>query len=116
MTNTQLTDLEYLKTTCGGSMDLVRNILQSFLDKTPEIISDMRKNFSEKNLESLKGNAHKAKSTFLIIGAQLTGKKLESIEHNALAGEENAIEGLMTDVEQESQLIYNELQSFMDNT
>lgn len=106
-----LTDLEYLKTTCGGSQDMVDQIVNMFLESTPDLISEMKTSLTEENWEVLKRNAHKAKSSFLMIGAKATGKKLERIEHGTDNPEDSDLNELIAEVETESHYIFDELKN-----
>ena len=106
-----LTDLNYLKTTCGGSQEMVDQIVSMFLESTPELISEMKTSLTEGNWEVLKRNAHKAKSSFLMIGAQVTGKKLEKIELGAEYPQQINLGDLVAEIENESDYIFNELKN-----
>jgi len=106
-----LTDLNYLKTTCGGSEEMVNQIVNMFLESTPELISDMKTSLDEENWEVLKRNAHKAKSSFLMIGAKITGKKLERIELGVETPKLANLSDLVSEVENESDYIFNELKN-----
>jgi HPt (histidine-containing phosphotransfer) domain-containing protein len=106
-----LTDLNYLKTTCGGSEEMVNQIVNMFLESTPELISEMKTSLAEENWEVLKRNAHKAKSSFLMIGAKITGKKLERIELGTENPTQTDLGDLVAEVENESDYIFKELKN-----
>ena len=106
-----LTDLNYLKTTCGGSEEMVNQIVNMFLESTPELISEMKTSLAEENWEVLKRNANKAKSSFLMIGAKITGKKLERIELGTENPTQTDLGDLVAEVENESDYIFKELKN-----
>jgi HPt (histidine-containing phosphotransfer) domain-containing protein len=105
----QLTNLSYLKATCGDSNDMMNSIITMFLDTTPPILADMHLNIASKNWELLKRNAHKAKSSFMMMGAKSTGEKLEEIELNSTEEESPNLIRLLTNIETECTVVFEEL-------
>jgi HPt (histidine-containing phosphotransfer) domain-containing protein len=110
------TNLEYLRTTCGGANDMMKQILDMFLQSSPASISQMKKCIGEANWPDLKREAHKAKSSFLMMGAKITGAKLQEMETNS--GENpDAISmiDLLDAIEKESAIIYTEIKTEIMN-
>lgn len=103
------TNLEYLKTTCAGSMEMVSQIIEMFLKSSPEAIVHMKQANGSNNWDELKREAHKAKSSFLMMGAKLTGDKLAQIELGSANPDIDKLNTLIHEVEEESSIIYNEL-------
>ncbi len=100
-----MVNLGYLKETCGGSQDMVDQIIRMFLDTTPGLIAEMKQNLHNDQRDDLKRNAHKAKSSFLILGAKITGEKLQQIEHGAGSSLHQELGQLLSEVEDESNAI-----------
>ncbi len=103
------TNLEYLKTTCAGSMEMVTQIIEMFLKSSPEGVVHMKDAFGSNNWDKLNRDAHKAKSSFLMMGAKLTGDKLAQIELGSANPDIDKLNRLISEVEEESSIIYNEL-------
>lgn len=104
-----LINLEYLNTTCGGSEEMVQTILDMFVSSTPEMMEDLKEQFESKNWDGLKRAAHKAKSSFLTIGARSTSDKLQRIESAALTPDAKGLVPLVDAVLRESDQIIQEL-------
>jgi len=113
---TKLVDYNFLKITCSGSQELIDQMISIFLATTPEIITAMKSNLNDENWDTLNLNAHKAKSSFLIIGAVLTASKLEKIELGTENPNQHNIKDLLSDIEHESNSIFDELQNRLLST
>jgi HPt (histidine-containing phosphotransfer) domain-containing protein len=84
------TDLSYLNQVSGGEPRFIKEMIKIFSEQVPEFISNMEKHLSDKNYLELGREAHKAKSSVIIVGMndlgtkmkelQLLTEKLESIE------------------------------------
>lgn len=108
-TQTSLVDLTYLKATCGGSEEMVQAILKMFLDTTPGLMQELHANAQASDWDQLTRNAHKAKSSFLTIGAKSTGEKLQRIETGGATNDTANLVELVDDVLAESELVLQEL-------
>lgn len=104
-----LINLDYLKATCCNSQDMVDQIIAMFIDSTPELIIGIRNSLKEGNSEIIKRNAHKAKSSFLMMGARKTAEKFEKIELSPDPLKDQTIPELLAEIEQESERVFNEL-------
>ena len=109
-TNT-LTNLDYLKATCCNSQDMVDQIVTMFLKSTPELIAGIKSSLKDGNLETVKRNAHKAKSSFLMMGARTIAEKFEKIELASEPFKFQIISILLSEIEQESARVFNELKN-----
>lgn len=105
----QLSNLEYLKTTCGGSMEMVQQITNMFIEGTPGSIENMKQLIGDSNWTDLKREAHKLKSSFLMMGATLTSSKLQEIESSAESLENGHLLNLIGEIDSESSIIYDEI-------
>lgn len=110
----KLSDLRYLEMTCDGSQVAVRQLLEMFLQTTPDLIKALQKSLLAGDWALLHRNAHKAKSSFMMIGALKTSDILLAIERSDIFEETTSVEALVQQVEQESEIIYDELRTEMD--
>ena len=108
---TQLSNLEYLKTTCGDSADMIKQIADMFIQTSPESIVKMKQLISASNWIDLRREAHKLKSSFLMMGASSTSGKLQEIESSAENLEDDYLLELMNQIENESSIIYDEIKT-----
>lgn len=105
----QLSNLNYLKATCDQSVEMINQIADLFLQSSPPSIHKMKQLISESNWNDLKREAHKLKSSFLMMGATLTSTKLQEIESNAEDKERARLSELVNQIEIECTTIYNEI-------
>ena len=111
MNNLQHTNLDYLQATCGDSVEMMRSIIKMFIDSTPETLLEMRENIVDKNWDLLKRNAHKTKSSFMMVGAKQIGDTLQVIELSSIAGNSNELGNLLSDIENKMDSIIDELKT-----
>ncbi len=111
MNNSKHTNLEYLETTCGGSTDMMHAIIKMFIDSTPPILAEMRNNLMSRNWDALKSNAHKVKSSFMMIGALALGNKLQEIELSSVNGDELQLNSMLVIIESSMEAVIGELKT-----
>lgn len=111
-----MTNLEYLEATCVGSPEMMKQILEMFLNSSPDSIGKMKQFIQESNWTDLKREAHKTKSSFLMMGAKQTGSKLQDVETLSGEGPDSAqLSGLVDQIEKESHLVYEEIKNAIMN-
>lgn len=108
MEKKKLTDLTYLSATCNGDAEMIGQIVSMFKSSTVEVLNNMVKNINDADSDTLKRNAHKAKSSFRMIGASDTAHKLEFIELNSTLQKEE-LAALIEDINIDVDAIYKEL-------
>ena len=86
-----ITDLSYLSGMSGGNPDIIKEMINIFIDQTQEYIIDMQKHLDEKNYLQLGKLAHKAKSSVAIMGMNDLAVELKTLA--LLTKEEKDIEG-----------------------
>jgi HPt (histidine-containing phosphotransfer) domain-containing protein len=74
------TDLSYLKEITGGESEIVKEMVEMFLQQIDEFKENMTKHLNEKNYVDLGKEAHKAKSSVLIVGMEELGKSLKKLQ------------------------------------
>jgi HPt (histidine-containing phosphotransfer) domain-containing protein len=73
-------DLSYLKTTTENDPTVIRELLLLFINQLPDLKKNILDAYENKNWKALKEAAHKAKSSFQIIGAYQQADELKQIE------------------------------------
>lgn len=74
------TDLTYLKEITGGESSIVKEMVEMFLAQVDEFKENLTKYLNEKNYVDLGKEAHKAKSSVLIVGMEDLGKNLKKLQ------------------------------------
>ncbi len=81
-------DMEYLYGMAGNNTDLIREMVEIFVQQIPEFNEIFEKLYSEQNWHELGMQAHKAKSSVAIMGMDDLAKMLKEFELLAKSGEE----------------------------
>ncbi len=97
-TNYKHIDLSYLESISDGNHEIVRELIEIFLDQIPEFTLGMTRCFETKDWKGLAALAHKAKSSVLSMGMNHLGEvELNNLEIlskqqllNSLDGEDSA--------------------------
>ena len=74
------TNLDYLRNITGGDRESIREIILLFIEQVPEFIGNMKKHLEEKNYTELGREAHKAKSSVMILGMEDLGHDLKALQ------------------------------------
>ena len=79
-------DLSYLRTISDGSEDIIKELIEIFIEQIPEFTEGIQEHFQKKEWIALAGLAHKAKSSVISMGMSELGevdlKNLELIAKN----------------------------------
>lgn len=77
-------DLTYLKTIADGNDDIIRELVQIFIDQLPEFTDGLQDGFKSNDWVSIAAIAHKAKSSVISMGMNELGEKdLKNLELTA---------------------------------
>ncbi len=104
-------DLNYLQITFDNSPEMIKMVIDLFINQTPGQINDLKREILELQTEQVKRIAHKLKSSFLTIGAKEVAQKLEFIEHNTDENNQLEIKALIEMIEEENNQIITQLQN-----
>lgn len=74
------TDLNYLKEITGGEPEIVKEMIEMFIEQVAEFKVNMDTYLSSKQYIELGKEAHKAKSSVLIVGMEDLGKNLKKLQ------------------------------------
>lgn len=74
------TDLSYLKEITGGESSIVQEMVEMFFAQIDEFKTNLNQYLEEKKWTELGKEAHKAKSSVLIVGMEDLGKNLKKLQ------------------------------------
>lgn len=74
------TDLSYLKEITGGESSIVREMVEMFFAQIDEFKQNLNQFLKEEKWTELGKEAHKAKSSVLIVGMEELGKNLKKLQ------------------------------------
>ena len=83
-----ITDLTYLSNTAGGNPEIIKEMIDIFIEQVKEYIRDMQKFLDEKDYMALGRLAHKSKSSVAIMGMNELAADLKTLELMAKEGKE----------------------------
>ncbi len=109
------TDLTYLNEIADGNDEFIVEMLEMFIDKTPEYFSEIKKNLSEDDYEQIKSATHKVKPTFAFMGIDKAKPLIVEIERNAVEIKNRAsLEALIVELETMTNEAITELEQHRD--
>jgi HPt (histidine-containing phosphotransfer) domain-containing protein len=73
-------DLSYLKTTTENDPVVIKELIHLFIAQLPDLRKNILAAYENKNWKALKEAAHKAKSSFQIIGDYAQAEELKRME------------------------------------
>jgi len=82
------TDLNYLRTITEGDAATIREITMLFIEQVPEFVTNLKKYLEEKRYAELGKEAHKAKSSVMIMGMESLGHDLKALQLATISGTE----------------------------
>jgi len=116
MSDQRLTDLSYLEEMGMGDASLVIEMVELFLENTPESLRQLKKYNSEEKWTLLAAEAHKLKPNLSYMGLEGAKKTIIEIEEIAKNQTElDSIEEKIHEVEEICKQAYTELQDRLAN-
>ena len=80
------TDLKYLHTITEGDTASMRELILLFIEQVPEFIANLNKYLTEEQFIELGKEAHKAKSSVMIMGMDTLGHDLKTLQLDTISG------------------------------
>lgn len=80
MPELKYTNLDYLNEVSDGDLPFIKQMIEVFTGQVPEFIANMEKFLAEGNYKELGKEAHKAKSSVIIVGMNQLGDKLKHLQ------------------------------------
>ena len=79
-------NLKYLESMAGGDPEIMQELKDLFISQVPEFIDNLKRFLKEENYLDLGKEAHKAKSSIMIMGMEELGKDLKNLQLITIAG------------------------------
>jgi len=109
------TDLSYLNEIADGNDEFIVEMLEMFIDKTPEYFFEIKKSLGESNYEQIKSATHKVKPTFAFMGIDKAKPLIVEIERNAVEiRNPESLNELIVELETMTTEAINELEQHRD--
>ena len=80
------TNLNYLRTITEGDTASMKELMQMFIDQVPEFTENLNKYLMEERYAELGSEAHKAKSSVMIMGMEDLGHDLKVLQLATIGG------------------------------
>ena len=80
------TNLNYLHTITEGDTTSMRELILLFIEQVPEFIDNLKKLLAEERFLELGKEAHKAKSSVMIMGMDDLGHDLKALQLDTISG------------------------------
>jgi HPt (histidine-containing phosphotransfer) domain-containing protein len=80
------TNLDYLQSITEGDNDSMRELILLFIEQVPEFVGNLKKHLAEEEFIELGKEAHKAKSSVMIMGMDSLGHDLKTLQLDTISG------------------------------
>ncbi len=80
------TNLNYLQTITEGDTASQRELILLFIEQIPEFIENLKRHLAEEQFIELGKEAHKAKSSVMIMGMDNLGHDLKTLQLDTISG------------------------------
>lgn len=112
----KIINVSYLEEVCGGSKEIISEMIGIFKDQVIEFNDEMSKLLEEKNYYDLGLLAHKAKSSLAIMGMEDMTMKLKDLELKAKTGKEaDTYPDYISDFKAQTDIAITELDIYLNN-
>jgi HPt (histidine-containing phosphotransfer) domain-containing protein len=109
--NTSSVDLVYLKQISNNNTAFIMQMIEMFLQKTPEAIDEMNEKFQKQNWMEVSHIAHRMKPSYIYVGLKDIHKLLAEIEQCSKENPEpDKIHNLIEEVETKSRMAFEDLE------
>jgi PAS domain S-box-containing protein len=109
-------DLTYLREISDNNDEFIVQMIEMFLQKTPEALDEMNRSFEQQNWKELRMIAHRIKPSFNYVGASRIQKKLALIEnYSETESNLDKIGELIREVKSSSRTVFTDLECELKN-
>lgn len=109
-------DMSYLNDIAGGNAEFIIDMIDIFLEQTPEYFDQLSKAIQEKNWKATGDLAHKIKPTLAFMGVAEAKEQMAEIERKARSLEKvEEIEGAFHNLRETCDLLYANLQKIKED-
>ncbi|BDC99365.1 Hpt domain-containing protein [Persicobacter psychrovividus] len=108
-------DLTYLKSICDGDTDFMNDMIETFLQGTPDMIKQMKEACQSQDWARLGALAHKVKPSISFMGISSLEALILEIEHSGKDAKNlDKMAGMVEEFEQGCEAAYVELREVME--
>ena len=109
-------NVTYLEEVCGGSEEVIKEMVDIFLEQVPEFYNEMQGLLREKKYHDLGMLAHKAKSSVAIMGMDHLALRLKELELSAKSEEKvDEYNNYLAEFKTETDKAIAELKVYLNN-
>jgi HPt (histidine-containing phosphotransfer) domain-containing protein len=110
-------DLSYLKTTTENNTELIEELLTLFLSQLPELEKNTIDAYENLDWKALREAVHKAKNSFMIVGATKESQELKEMEIMAIRKDaKSKFEPYVQNFKKNCSEIAIELKKYLENS
>ncbi len=102
-------DLAYLKELSGGDRQMLKDIILTYQVEMPEILADLKSGNEKNDAQKVSRMAHKAKSSFKMLGMETAFNSLLQIENKAKENQLAGVQKLIDVVQNQFDMAMKEL-------
>ncbi|WP_340817657.1 PAS domain S-box protein [Methanolobus sp. WCC4] len=93
-------------------MDIARKVIDIFLESTPKLIDDLKNATDKGDISSVNSYAHSLKSSCANLSGMVLSNLAGDIEAESMSRDIETVEGILSDIEREFELLETELKTF----
>ena len=108
-------NLTYLDNLVAGDIEFKKKIMGMFIEKTPAIVKSMQMFLEDEDWPSLKGIAHKFKSSVDFVGSKELAQSTIELEKNCERANKPMIEKEVGEIDRLCKAVYEELKIEIGN-
>lgn len=112
MSNTNITDLEYIRESAFGKDEFVKDMINLFLQEVPESIAQVKKSVEKEDWQALQKEIHKLRPNLTAFGIKKLDARLEGVQR---AGADNQrhpdLENILSELYETVDTAVDELQT-----
>jgi HPt (histidine-containing phosphotransfer) domain-containing protein len=109
MAEQPILDLRQAVSDLGDDEDIYREVLDTYLEDTPQLIAAIRTAIDGADVEVLYRNAHSLKSTSFTVGGRRLGQAAFTLEQDARQGKMEGAAEKLAEIESEYALLLDDL-------
>lgn len=112
----KIINVSYIEEVCGGSKEIIIEMINIFLQQIPEFHEEMKTLYKSGKYHDLGLLAHKAKSSVAIMGMQNLADKLKELELKAKSEEDiESYSEYIDYYDKDTKLALNELKDYINS-
>lgn len=102
-------DRSVLRSSLGDDKELIREVLDLFLDTAPDLVDSLKKASDQGALEEVKSSAHSLKGSAGNIGAEALRASMKAVEEACRKSDPNSVRNSVAEALKQYRLLTEEL-------